>query len=131
MRRLLLDTHVWIWYVLGSPDLPRRLRSALDDSLGLHWLAPISLWETWLLVKKGRLRIHGEYQAWVGQALENVPVREAAFNFEVAKTVATLSLPHSDPADHFIAATALVYDLTLVTVDQALVEAPAIPTLTR
>ncbi len=58
-------------------------------------------------------------------------MREAAFNFEVAKTVETLTLPHSDPADHFIAATALVYDLTLVTVDEALVEAPWLPTLTK
>ncbi len=58
-------------------------------------------------------------------------MREAACNFEVAKTVSTLSLPHNDPADHFIAATALVYDLTLVTVDQKLVAAEQLSILTR
>ncbi len=129
--RLLLDTHIWIWYVLGSKDLPRSLREVLDDAIGRCWLAPITLWEAWLLVEKGRLRVHGAYEDWVEEALETVPMREAAFNFEVAKTVPTLSLPHSDPADHFIAATAMVYDLILVTLDQKLVAADNVPTLTR
>lgn len=129
--RLLLDTHIWIWYVLGNEDLPRSLRSVLDGSLGMQWLAPISLWETWLLVKRGRLRIRGNFQDWSERALQKMPMREAALNFEVAKTVETLRLPHNDPADHFIAATALVYDLTLVTVDRHLVAADGLPTLTR
>ncbi len=129
--RFLLDTHIWIWYVLGSADLPASLRSALDDAIGRCWLAPISLWETLLLVRKGRVRIHGAYQDWVDQALETVPMREAVFNFEVARKVDTLTLPHGDPADHFIAATALVYGHTLVTLDQNLVEASWLPTLTR
>ena len=129
--RFLLDTHIWIWYVLGSRDLPPSLRAALDDAIGRCWLAPISLWETLLLVRKGRFRIHGAYQDWVDRALEMVPMREAVFNFEVARKVETLTLPHGDPADHFIAATALVYGYTLVTLDQNLVEAPWLPTLTR
>ncbi len=128
--KLLLDTHIWIWYVLGSKDLPPSLRSVLDDAIGRYWLAPISLWECCLLVRKGRFRIDGAFQDWIAQALETVPVREAAFNFEVAKRVETLSLPHNDPADHFISATALVYGLTLVTLDQKLVEAAWLPTLT-
>jgi len=129
--KLLLDTHIWIWYVLGSADLPPSLRSALDDAVGRCWLAPITLWETLLLVRKGRFRIHGTYQDWVEQALDTVPVREAPFTFEVARRVETLNLPHGDPADHFIAATALVYDYTLVTLDQILLEASWLPTLTR
>ena len=129
--RLLLDTHIWIWYVLGSKDLPRSLGEALDDAIGRCWLSPITLWEAWLLTQKGRFRVRGGYEDWVGKALETVPMREAAFNFEVAKTVPSLNLPHGDPADHFIAATTLVYDLTLVTLDQNLVNADWLPTLTR
>ncbi len=129
--RLLLDTHIWIWYVLGSKDLPRSLGDALDDAIGRCWLAPITLWEAWLLSDKGRLRIRGSFQDWVEEALETVPMREAALNFEVAKAVSTLSLPHGDPADHFIAATALVYDLTLVTLDRNLIAADGLMTLTR
>jgi PIN domain nuclease of toxin-antitoxin system len=129
--KLLLDTHIWIWYVLGSEDLPSSLRSALDDAIGRCWLAPISLWETSLLIRKGRFRIDGTFQDWVEQALETVPMREAAFSFDVARRVDALTLPHHDPADHFITATALVYGLTLVTLDQNLVDASWLPTLTR
>ena len=129
--KLLLDTHVWIWYVLGSEDLPSSLRAALDDAIGRCWLSPISLWETYLLVEKGRFRINGVYQHWVEQALETVPMREAALDFKVAREVETLNLPHNDPADHFIAATALVYGQTLVTLDQNLVDASWLPTLTH
>jgi len=131
LNRLLLDTHIWIWYVLGSKDLPRPLRTAVDEVVGMCWLAPISLWETGLLIEKGRLRIRGSGRDWMEQALEQLPVREAPMSFEVAKTVGTLSMPHGDPADHFLAATALVYDLTLVTLDRHLVDADWLPTLTQ
>jgi len=129
--RLLLDTHIWLWYVLGSKDLPHSLHEALDEAIGRCWLSPISLWEANLLNRKGRLRVHGSFDDWAEEALEAVPMREAGFSFEVAKTVANVTLPHGDPADHFIAATALVYDLTLVTVDGKLVDAQWLSTLTR
>lgn len=84
-----------------------------------------------MLAKKGRIRSRGSISAWIEEYLDAVPMREAGLNFEVAKTVERLSLPHSDPADHFIAATTLVYELTLVTLDQHLVDATWLPTLTQ
>ncbi len=62
--------------------------------------------------------------------MAQLPVREAPINFEIARRVQTLDLPQGDPADHFLAATTLVYDLTLVTLDRHLVEAPWLSTLT-
>lgn len=84
-----------------------------------------------MLAKKGRIRPRGGASDWIEEYLTTIPMREAGLNFEVARTVERLSLPHSDPADHFIAATALVYELTLVTLDQHLVDAIWLPTLTR
>ena len=130
MRRYLLDTHIWLWYLTGSKDLPRSLRTALDDAVGLCWLSPISLWEADVLVKRGRVRSVGAEKDWIKKALERLPLREAPVNFEVARTQADLDLPHNDPADHFLAATTLVYDLTLVTMDGHLRQANWLPTLT-
>ncbi len=129
MRRYLLDTHVWLWYLAGTKDLPKTLREALDDAAGMCWLSPISIWEANALVARGRVRSVGVEKDWVRAALKNLPLREAPVNFEVARAVADLDLPHNDPADHFLAATALVYDLTLATVDHKLVEAEWLPTL--
>ena len=49
-----------------------------------------------------------------------MPLREAPLTREVASASRSLDLPHEDPADRFIAATAMVYDLTLVTADERL-----------
>ncbi len=128
--RLLLDTHIWYWYVAGSRDLPTPLRDAIDDALGSCWLSPISLWELGVLVDKQRIEIDLPYQKWVDQALTDFPVHEAAANFEVSRRVKDLVGLHADPADRFLAATALVYELTLVTVDGRLVMTDWLPTLT-
>ena len=129
MRGYLLDTHIWMWFAAGSPDLPMNLRDVLEDATGRCWLSPISLWEIGMLTQKGRIR--GRRNDWIRQSLAGMPMREASLNFEVAMCVETLSLPHGDPADHLIAATALVHELTLVTMDQKLVDAPWLSTLTR
>lgn len=58
--------------------------------------------------------------AWVEHQLDSVPMRDAPLTREVATMSRMLNLTHEDPADRFIAATAVVYDLTLVTADERL-----------
>ncbi len=128
--RLLLDTHIWYWYVAGSRDLPTPLRDAIDEAIGSCWLSPISLWELGVLVDKRRIEIDLPYQRWIDQVLVDFPVHQAAINFEVSRRVNDLEGLHADPADRFLAATALVYELTLVTLDGRLVTAEWLPTLT-
>ncbi len=128
--RLLLDTHIWYWYAAGSRDLPGSLKDAIDEALGSCWLSPISLWELGVLVDRGRIRLDLAYRKWVDTALTDFPVHEAAVNFEVACRVDDLEGLHADPADRFLAATALVYELTLVTLDHRLATADRLPTLT-
>jgi PIN domain nuclease of toxin-antitoxin system len=113
----LLDTHIWFWYLLESERLPAGLRSALDEKLGDLWLSPISVWELAMLAKRGRVRLANGSRTWVEEALHRVPVHEASLTREVALASIEIDLPHRDPADRFLAATALVHELTLVTVD--------------
>ena len=130
MRRLLLDSHIWFWYAIGSDELSKSLREALDFSAGLCWFSPISVWELGILAKKGRIRIDGDYRRWVERSLDTLALREAPINAEVVLKAKELDLSHDDPADRFLAATAVLYELTLVTVDQGLVAADWLPTLT-
>lgn len=125
----LLDTHVWLWYLAGSDRLPRSLRALVDESAADCWLSPISIWEVGLLAERGRVEIQGELRSWAEEALVSLPLREAPLNREVALRSREIRLPHRDPADHFLAATALVYELTLVTVDDRLTAAEWLPTL--
>lgn len=125
----LLDTHVWIWYVQGEPRLDRRVRAALDEEADELWLSPISVWEFGLLNRRGRYRAFESVRSWVRDALEGIPLQHAALTNEVALRSNEIDLPHADPADRFLAATALVYELTLVTEDRYLVAADWLPTL--
>ena len=125
---LLLDTHIWFWS-LAAPDLlGKKLRQLLQKRGGI-WLSPISVWELLVLAERGRVRLDAEPRVWVREALERAPLEEAALNHEVALRSREVALPHQDPADRFLVATALTYDLTLVTADETLLEAKACPTL--
>ena len=68
----------------------------------------------------GRLVLNSSPAAWILAALKSVPFREATLTHEVAVAAETLILPHRDPADSFLAASAKVYGLTLVTADENL-----------
>ncbi len=127
--RLLLDTHVWLWSLTAPDNLERKVRSRLQQAKGGVWLSPISVWELLVLAERGRLRLDAEPRAWVREALEEAPLEEAVLNHEVALRSREVALPHQDPADRFLVATALVYDLTLVTADDTLIRAKACPIL--
>ena len=124
----LLDTHVWFWYLTGSERLPRPLVRAIDSAPGEVWLSPISVWELGMLSERGRVRLHGGLRSWAEEAQRRFPLRDAPVNREVAMASLELDLQHRDPADRFLAATALVYGLALVTIDDRLVSADWLPT---
>lgn len=118
--KLLLDTHIWIWSISEPQRLTRRVARELDSAQNQLWLSPISIWETLLLHRKGRLKIPEGFSTWVTRALATMPLTEAPMTFEVAAALSTINLPHSDPADMFLAASAKVFGLTLVTSDRHL-----------
>ena len=96
---------------------PRRIGEASNNEL---WLSPISVWELLMLIERGRVEVDGNPVEWVTDALEAVPLREAPLTHQVAVESRQLRLKVEDPADRFLAATAKIYDLTLVTADRGL-----------
>jgi PIN domain nuclease of toxin-antitoxin system len=125
--KLLLDTHIWIWSLHDPKQLGRRVERELRDPANELWLSPISTWEALTLHAKGRLRLRGNPTEWVARA--TAPLREAPLTHEIALAAHELAIPHRDPADRFLAATALVLDLTLVTADTTLLGLGEIATL--
>ena len=121
--RLLLDTHIWVWSQLEPDRLARNVRAALEDLESELWLSPISVWELLLLIERRRVTVAGEPEAWVRDALRVSPLREAPLTHAVALESRRVTLPHPDPADRFLAATARLLDLALVTADARLLAA--------
>jgi len=125
--KLLLDTHIWLW-TLGEPGrLGRRLRNELKDAHNELWLSPVSTWEAFLLNAKGRIRLHENLGEWLARATARF--HEAPLTHEIVLAAQELPFPHPDPADRFLAATAQVLDLTLVTADARLLGLGEIKTL--
>ena len=120
--KLLLDTHILLWSLLEPSALADVVLRELERRENELWISPISTWEIMLLAEKGRVILEPSPDAWLREVLKTMPFKEAPINHEVCIQSRTLSLSHQDPADRFLAATALVYELTLVTADKRLME---------
>lgn len=119
--RLLLDTHIWLWSLLEPNRLKKRVATELEKPSNELWLSPISIWEMLILVEKGQILLDRHPEEWVRNVFRKVSFKEAPLNHEVAIKSRALDLSHNDPADRFLAATACIYDLILVTADERMV----------
>lgn len=120
---ILLDTHVWLWWLLGSPRLPAKERAALDraGARGAVRLAAVSLWEAQMLHAKGRLTLDRAFDGWVREAAAIGVVEIVPLDVEVVIALADLPAAfHGDPADRLIVATARAHRLPLATYDRAI-----------
>jgi PIN domain nuclease of toxin-antitoxin system len=127
--KALLDTHIWLWSLLEPERLSPKVSAALADPATERWLSPLSIWEALLLIERRRLVVDRPAESWIREALERAPVTEAAVTGEVAIASRRLTTRHRDPVDRFLAATAAVFELTLVTADLALIEMKGVTVL--
>lgn len=127
--KLLLDTHIWLWSALEPHRLTRRVERALADPANELWLSPVSVGELIVLLRKGRITLPNELATWVTKTMQDLELSEAPLTVEVALAVSSITFPRGDPADHFLAATAKVLDLTLITADEKLIAAGEIKVL--
>jgi PIN domain nuclease of toxin-antitoxin system len=125
--KLLLDTHIWLWSQREPQRISRRLQLQLESDENELWLSPISTWEALTLHRKGKIRLHVDPATWIART--TAQLREAPLTHEIVLVSHQLHLPHADPADRFLAATAKVLGLTLVTEDANLLGLGEIATL--
>lgn len=125
--KLLLDTHIWLWSLIEPERLGKRTIEELGDPRNELWLSPISTWEALMLHDKGRVYLAADVMEWIARS--TVPFREAHLTHEIAAAAREVHLPQKDPADRFLAATAQVLGLTLLTADANLLGLGEIATL--
>jgi PIN domain nuclease of toxin-antitoxin system len=123
MNKLLLDTHILLWSLLEPERLSDKITRELENPANELWISPITTWEVIVLSEKGRVELDDEPVAWMKTVLNSMPFKQATVNHEVAMQSRLIKFSHQDPADRFIAASAAVYDLILVTADQYLIKA--------
>jgi PIN domain nuclease of toxin-antitoxin system len=123
--KLLFDTHIWLWSLADPDRLSSRVRKELGTPANELWLSPVSIWEILYLDAKKKIKLPAPAAEWLADAMSAVPAKEAPFTHDVALETSRIFLPHRDPADRFLVATANVFGLTLVTADKVLIEAKA------
>ena len=114
--RFLLDTHLLLWWLAGSPSLSREAYSLIEDPEIPIFVSAVSHWEIWLKVSLGKLRLPEDFATRLkAQPFENLPLTG-----EQAEGLATLPWHHRDPFDRMLVAQAKRERLTLLTADEAL-----------
>ena len=128
--KLVLDTHVFFWWLSDSKRLSRGQLRALGKVSADHpaYVSDISLWEIATLVQLGRIRLKMPLREWLDSALEPPLVELHAISPGVAAEVAALPASfHRDPGDRIIVATARVLGACLLTLDESIIGSGVVP----
>ncbi len=129
---ILLDTHIWVWWVSESKDLSIEHQQiiALQQTGGLG-VSIISCWEVAKLVEVGRLRLSIPVEEWLVAALQYPGIH--LLDLTTRAAVESTQLPgtfHRDPADQMLVATARTHGIALLTADRKILNYPHV-TLVR
>ena len=123
---IIIDTHIWVWWVHGD----RRLTEGQFESLRVHeadiiGVSAISCWEIAKLVEYNRIDLHCSIKEWFDLALRYPSISLIDLTPEIA--IESTQLPgefHRDPADQIIVATARIYNCPLLTSDKKIIDYP-------
>ncbi len=112
-QRLLLDTHVFLWWKVDDARLNSAARAAIADA-DLVFVSAASAWEVAIKSRLGKLQLDADFAAGVSESgFERLPI-----GFEHAAESGRLQDHHRDPFDRMLVAQARVERLTLVTHDR-------------
>ena len=128
--KFLLDTHIFLWGILEPSKLSKQVTDVLENALNEFWLSPITTWEIMILAEKNRITLDGSNPSeWIKKVYSRIPFKEAPLNHEIALQSRLLDLPHQDPADRFLVATSLIYNLIFITADHSILSCKQIKIL--
>jgi PIN domain nuclease of toxin-antitoxin system len=117
--RLLLDTHVFLWYITADPSLPAAFRAAIQDPANQVFLSVASVWEAVIKYRLGKLPLPASPEQYLPRQRELHRIVSLPIEEEALAHLAKLPDLHRDPFDRILVAQALQHDLTLVTADDA------------
>jgi len=115
--RVLLDTHVLLWWVDDASSLSRRARTTISDPGNECLLSLASCWEMAIKLSLGKLRLSGAIERFIPEQLAANGFHQLAIDFRHVAKVATLPFHHRDPFDRLLAAQAIAERCAIVSAD--------------
>ena len=114
---LLLDTHIFLWYISGNPQLSVAWQSILRDPGNIVYLSVVSIWEASIKYHLGKLPLPSPPETYLPLQRERHLIATLPLNEADLKPLGSLPPLHRDPFDRVLICQALANGLTLVTVD--------------
>jgi PIN domain nuclease of toxin-antitoxin system len=127
---LLLDTHVFLWFISGDKRLSGAMRDSIRNSNNEVYLSVVSLWEAVIKYQLGRLPLPQPPDSYLPTQRQRHQIASLPLDEASVSQLAHLPQIHRDPFDRMLICQALEHGLTIVTVDDAIYEYP-VPVLNR
>lgn len=122
--KLLLDTHVFLWYIAADPRLKWAYRDAIQDPTNDVYLSAVSIWESVIKFQLGKLPMPANPAVYLPEKRRMHGIDELHIDEGAMVHLASLPPLHGDPFDRLMIAQAIQHSLTFVTVDANLVLYP-------
>lgn len=113
----LLDTHVFLWYLLGDPNLSSKAKEAIDTKTDLYF-SIASLWEISIKINVGKLQLNRSFE-YLPKELQYINAQILPITSKDTEIYAVLPLHHRDPFDRILIAQAMNHSLVLISRDEA------------
>ena len=117
--KLLLDTHAFLWFIMGSLDLSAAARTQIEDVANEKFLSVASLWEIAIKLSIGKLTLSAPFDLLIPQQLALNGFELLNIEIDHVSLVATLPFHHRDPFDRLLIAQAMVEKMAIVSIDAA------------
>ena len=118
--KLLLDTHIFLWYISGDKRLAAGTKDAIRDSTNEVYLSVVSLWETIIKYRLGKLPLPQAPATYLPEQRARHRISSLSLDEASVKQLALLPSLHRDPFDRMLICQAISHNLALVTEDPAI-----------
>lgn len=115
--KLLLDTHIFLWYITADVRLPALFRDAVRETRNEIFLSVASLWETIVKYNLGKLPLPQSPEIYIPNERRKHQIKSLSLHENAVKELANLTNLHRDPFDRILICQALTNNLTIVTID--------------
>jgi len=118
--RLLLDTHVLIWFYLDDPQLNPLARSLIGDPANAIFVSPASHWEVAIKIRTGNYILRVPFRDFIREAIVDNGFANLAIEPQHSEILTTLPLHHRDPFDRMLVAQAMAESMAIISADAQL-----------
>jgi PIN domain nuclease of toxin-antitoxin system len=127
--RSLLDTHIFLWFLNGDPQLSTQFREFIQDPSNAIYLSVASVWEATIKYQLGKLPLPESPEIYLPRQRNRHRIDSLAIDEESIAHLVKLPSLHRDPFDRLLICQAIQHDLTIITSDRAIVSYPQIKIL--